>query len=506
MRKQAIFRADATTRMGTGHIMRCVALAQAWRDNGGEVTFLSRCENHALCQRIYKEGFGFVFVERPHPDPDDLQQALGLLRDNHGQGDTPCFVLDGYHFDPDYQKSIRSAGGKSLVIDDCHHLSHYHADILLNQNTYAPEIKYQTGPDTVLLLGTRYVLLRSEFSAYQDFERRIPERASRVLVTLGGADPDNATLTVLRGLAHADVPGLEARIVIGPANPHASILEDETAGLGFPAELLSSVEDMPGLMAWADIAVSAAGSTSWELCFMGVPFLAVVLADNQEGIAQGLDKRGAAVNLGRADSLGARDVARAVKGLCLDFVRRGEMSRNGRALVDGCGAERAVMHLRDEKFYLRPVRREDSKPLWQWANDPEVRRVSFRPGPISWEDHVKWFAGKLKDPGCRHYLALDSGDTPIGQIRFDVRGEDACVSVSVAGDKRGSGLGSRLVKEGTGRFVHETPIKHVSAFVKKENLVSVKTFQKAGFVKHGEQEVHGCPSVHMLYAETTRNH
>jgi spore coat polysaccharide biosynthesis predicted glycosyltransferase SpsG len=128
-------RADATTEIGTGHIMRCIALAQAWQAHGGEVTFLSHCQSTALRERIIEEGFSFISIDHPHPHPDDLSQTI-----NYVQHLSPFpfplshawLVLDGYHFTPDYQKAIRDAGIHLLVIDDMNHLPHYHADILLN--------------------------------------------------------------------------------------------------------------------------------------------------------------------------------------------------------------------------------------------------------------------------------------------------------------------------------------------------------------------------------------
>ncbi|HBE44959.1 MAG TPA: hypothetical protein DDW17_05780 [Deltaproteobacteria bacterium] len=104
------------------------------------------------------------------------------------------------------------------------HLPHYHADILLNQNIYAPELNYSCDEDTILLLGSRYVLLRKEFLKYKDFKRTIPKKAKNILVTLGGADPDNVTLKVIKALNLMGDPDIEVKVVVGPANPHIKSL------------------------------------------------------------------------------------------------------------------------------------------------------------------------------------------------------------------------------------------------------------------------------------------
>ena len=195
-------------------------------------------------------------------------------------------MLDGYHFDPAYQKAIREAGYRLLVVDDTAHLPAYHADVLLNQNIYAPQLTYSYDPHTVLLLGPMYALLRPEFLVWKEWERHIPDTARHILVTLGGGDSDNVTLKVIQALHDIRLPDLEIRVIVGPANPHRDSLVAAIEHGPHSVELLFDVTDMPGLMAWADIAVSAAGSTCWELLFMGLPSLVGVLADNQVPIAE----------------------------------------------------------------------------------------------------------------------------------------------------------------------------------------------------------------------------
>jgi spore coat polysaccharide biosynthesis predicted glycosyltransferase SpsG len=196
MKQNLIIRADADAHMGTGHIMRCIALAQAWQERGGDVTFLSHCDSEALRKRVIDEGFDFIPIEKPHPDSYDLGHTLKILEQFKIQNSKfkTWFVIDGYHFTPHYQKAIRENGYKLLVIDDMAHLDHYHADILLNQNIHASSLHYSCDRDTVKLMGCEYVLLRKEFLKYKDCKREIPEKAKKILVTMGGADPDNVTL------------------------------------------------------------------------------------------------------------------------------------------------------------------------------------------------------------------------------------------------------------------------------------------------------------------------
>ncbi len=336
-------RADSTSQIGTGHLMRCLALAQAWKDRGGKVTFLSQCDSKYLYQRIIDEGFEFVPIEKPHPDFCDLVYTLKTLEQLRTQNSElrTRVVLDGYHFTPDYQKAIVDSGYILLLIDDEGLADHYYADIILNQNLHARKNLYQfIEPDTHLLVGTQFVLLRQEFLKWTDWEREIPDKAGKILVTMGGSDPDNVTLKVIRALSKLDESELEVIIVAGPANPNINSLEKELNHSPFAFRLLSSVNDMPGLMAWADLAVSAGGSTCWELAFMELPSINIVLADNQNIIAESLDNAGIAVNLGWHNDLSIKNLTHELKGLINSSKKRRQMSNRGRLLIDGHGAYR----------------------------------------------------------------------------------------------------------------------------------------------------------------------
>ncbi len=211
----AIFRVDASESIGTGHLMRCIALGQAWQDNGGKVLFISHCENVALKKRLTEEGFDFIPMDKQHPDPLDLEYTLRTLHQLSIQRSWSYswLVVDGYHFDSAYQKSIKDAGYKLLWIDDYGHAGKICADIVLNQNISADESFYTHCESySQLLLGTNYALLRREFKQWQGWQRKIPNIARKILVTLGGGDPDNITLKVVKALKKVNISGLEATL------------------------------------------------------------------------------------------------------------------------------------------------------------------------------------------------------------------------------------------------------------------------------------------------------
>ncbi|MCX6983429.1 MAG: UDP-2,4-diacetamido-2,4,6-trideoxy-beta-L-altropyranose hydrolase [Lentisphaerae bacterium] len=463
-----VIRADASSSIGTGHIMRCFALAQSWQSEDGRVVFMSHCEDPTLRQRITNAGMEFISIANPHPDPRDLQTTLEFLRtcpagvrENQQSkiGNPTWFVLDGYHFDAVYQQAVRAAGYRLLVIDDMAHLPAYHADILLNQNLGAEKLKFNCDPDTTLLLGSGYVLLRKEFLVWRGWQREIPNVARNVLVTMGGGDPDNVTLKVIHALEQVQVDGLEAVVVVGGSNPHYEILQSAIRNLQLKIRLERDAYNIPELMAWADVAITAGGSTCWELAFMGVPSLVIILADNQGEIAESLGRAGVSLNLGWFHQVSVRQIAVELKNLLHASERRKHMSQLNKQLVDGEGSMRVLEAMVPYDLMLRPVREEDLDLLWRWANDPVVRQTAFKSMPIPWEEHQQWFFSKRRDPQCYHFIVLNNKGIPVAQVRFDVSEDETEVSVSVDKEHRGKGYGSLVINLGIKELIRTNSIR-----------------------------------------------
>jgi UDP-2,4-diacetamido-2,4,6-trideoxy-beta-L-altropyranose hydrolase len=340
-----VIRADAAPHMGTGHVMRCLALAQACQDRGGRPIFAMAGGDPAIAARLAREGMALVSLASPPGSAADAAEVTQLAL----AAPTAWVVVDGYHFDAAYQRRLKDAGLRLLVIDDYAHAGQYHADIVVNQNLGAAAALYpRRRPGSRLLLGPAYVLLRREFLKWRDWPREIPPKAGKVLVTLGGSDPDNATLKVLKALLQVKVEGLTAMVVVGGANPHRQELQSWVRKAAPLIRLETDVEDMPRRLAWAEAAVAAPGSTAWELAFMGVPSLLLVLAENQRAKAEHLQALGVAHYLGWQQEVDSEAMAGALTQLLLSAETRAQMSRRGRELVDGQGAWRVMRQLQGE--------------------------------------------------------------------------------------------------------------------------------------------------------------
>jgi UDP-2,4-diacetamido-2,4,6-trideoxy-beta-L-altropyranose hydrolase len=326
-------------------MMRTLALAQMCTLGGGNAVFLSYCRVDWLRKTIEESGISYLSLDRSHPDPADLQRTLETLNkmDRSRNHEVPVWlVADGYHLDAAYQRAVRDAGRALLVIDDTACEPHYYAHLLLNQNLNAAELAYSCEPDTQLLLGTRYALIRPEFLNWATWRRRIGDKAENILVTLGGSDPWNVTSKVLRALRLLGRQSLRVKVVVGPANEHSCESQDLAEKHGFNFELVQATRQMPELMAWADLAISAAGSTCWELALMKVPSIVLAVADNQLGIANALGNAEAAMNLGRPTDVSEAEIAAAVHALIEEADLRRQVSARISRLVDGKGTMRLL--------------------------------------------------------------------------------------------------------------------------------------------------------------------
>lgn len=333
-----LIRADADTRMGAGHVLRCLALAQEWQGERAQVVFALGRSSEALLTRLRCEGMSVARVHATPGSCTDATETIELARHYHAGG----VVIDGYQFDGQYLRRLQRAVRPSLLVTDLPWTEPCCADLVLNSSPQAHAGMYAVrAPHTQLLLGLDYVPLRREFRARRERQREVPAVARRVLVTIGGGDADNLTLRVLTALARLPMTDLEVRVVLGTNNPHYDTVAKACAACSFKTSVEQSATDMAALMTWADVAISASGGTCWELAIMGVPAVVFAVAENQEPIAAALVARGVVENPGPPDVC-ETVLPQVLAALLNDPLRRAEMSRRGREMIDGRGAERVV--------------------------------------------------------------------------------------------------------------------------------------------------------------------
>jgi len=353
------FRVDASLEIGTGHVMRCLTLAEALRENGAEVLFISRALPGDMIDRIETRGFSIKRLPKPDgaataaPPAHASWAGVSWQRDAE-ETDTALkasaldwLVVDHYAFDERWEKAVRRNGMQIMVIDDLADRPH-DCELLLDQNLGREPDDYQAlVPDHCkLLIGPTYALLRPEFAQLREesLERRRCPRLKCLLITMGGMDKDNATSRVLDALRDCSLPDeLTIEVAMGGNAPWLEAVQKKAASMPWPTHVRLDTPDMARRMVTADLGIGAAGSTSWERCCLGLPSLIIVVADNQASAAKALGKSGAAVVLQPGQEL-----VQTLRELLLPSemeARLKSLSLLAAELVNGTGAVRVARHL-----------------------------------------------------------------------------------------------------------------------------------------------------------------
>jgi UDP-2,4-diacetamido-2,4,6-trideoxy-beta-L-altropyranose hydrolase len=473
--------------------MRCLALAQAWQDREGECIFAMAQPIPALEGRLRSEGFELVRLEASIGSRDDAGKVLDIVR----RRDARWIAVDGYHFGADYHRVLKDAGQKVLLVDDYGQTGTYFADLVLDQNAGTRESLYhRREPNTKFLLGPRYSMLRREFTLWCEWKREFPPIARKILITMGGSDSENVTCRVIQALDTLRRIEPEMIVVAGGSNPHIAQLRD----LSQSRARLRLEIDAPNIstfMAWADLAISTAGSTCWEMCLLGLPAIVIPVAYNQLELARQLDRRKIATQL-PLKQLTSAAIATTVQRLMADSGLRRHMSARGRQLVDGRGSARVVAAMRANEFTLRRAVPDDCVKLWEWANDPRVRQASFSSAEISWEEHQRWFNRKVRDEQCL-WLIWDDGETVVASVRVQMATRtDGEISIAIAPQYRGQGVAPNFLQLAVTYAFTNSSLLRVHALIKASNRTSLSAFENAGFLLCGTTVVKDCDAYHYI--------
>lgn len=347
------FRADASKRIGTGHIIRCLTLAEEIQLQGGRCYFICRHIPATLAQMILTAGHQLIRLTAQDtlPNTSKLDHAdwLGTNQSFDAEEtvaaiaslDLDWMMVDHYALDQCWESLIATTGVRIGVIDDLADRTHS-CKIFINQNLVSnPESLYinKLPHDCKWLIGPEYALLRDEF-LHQQVSRPVRKALNSMLVFFGGIDTDNLTITTIAALAELHWPEVSVDVVIGSLHPHKAAVEQQCLNLGFTCHIQTN--RMAQLMAKADIAIGAGGSASWERAYMGLPSVLVSVAENQTAIAQAVSQQGAACFLGGIQEFSKEAIQQALLGLRQQPQTLEAMSKQCLLLCDGLGKKRIV--------------------------------------------------------------------------------------------------------------------------------------------------------------------
>tara|TARA_R110002020_G_scaffold20990_12_gene71000 strand:- start:2409 stop:3515 length:1107 start_codon:yes stop_codon:yes gene_type:complete len=357
------FRADASVQIGTGHVMRCLTLAEELRRQGHQCLFICRNHEGHLADLITQKGFELHLLQPPErletlaknvivpahanwlsvPWQTDANQTHEVLSSYNAD----WLIVDHYALDANWERQLAEVVGQIMVIDDLADREHECA-VLLDQNLGHEPIDYEALiPSTCMkLIGPPFALLRPEFAELRpaSLERRHSPEIKRILISLGGVDQANVTGQVLEALSNSTLsPKTELDIVMGGGAPHLEAVKKQASKLHFQATVSVSVSDMAERMCAADFSIGGAGSTSWERSCLGLPSIILVIADNQKEVAKQLGQMKAAIVLECCDL--PNYLTLNIGNLLNDIHYMRSLALNASCVTDGVGVARVMEKL-----------------------------------------------------------------------------------------------------------------------------------------------------------------
>lgn len=503
------FRTDASTQIGTGHVMRCLTIADALKKSGSDCIFICRQLPGNLTELIKNRGHNtitlpikFISELKFNPlslyeewlgtdittDAKEVKKALqGYILD--------WLIVDHYALESKWERSLRSIASRIMVIDDLANRPH-DCDLLLDQNLGREINDYSNlvGANTHKLIGPKYALLRPEFALYRDYSltRRANPQLKTILISLGGVDQENITERILSEINRFNFNiNFNITVVLGEHSPWLSNVKKYAEGMKIPTLVLSSISNMAKLMSESDLAIGAAGSSAWERCFLGLPSLILILAENQRQGAIAIENAGAAMLM-----KSYKEVPKVIEKLLLKESYRCillNMSKRSSVVcpIDSIDSiDKIIFYLNKYKLSARKITQSDERLLFEWANDPLTRMNGFANEQVTLPIHKAWFAERLKDNDKYTMFIIEENSRPLGQVRFEkTNSGEWKISYLVSPTYRGQGLGFGVLNCGINIFKsNQTDIK-LWAEVKKTNIRSRRIFTKLEFEQ--VQEING---------------
>lgn len=475
------FRVDASAEIGSGHLMRCLALADTLREHGASTLFVTCAEEQPWRALLRQHGHAVAALSGDLADPalDAVETRAALAKTTP----TDWLVVDHYALDSEWETALRAFCSHIFAIDD---LGRPHnCALLLDQNVLDDEQAYRelVPVSCRRLLGPRYALLRPDFATERGDCSFRGNAVKSILINFGGSDPTQEIGKALEAFFAARLDdSVRADVILGSANPCASTILQRYGG-NPRLTLIPHTDRMAAAMAGMDLAIGAGGVSMWERACLGLPSITVTTADNQKRGAEWLAEQGGHLLLGDSATVTEQNLAEALACLAGNSRLRTLFARTGTALVDGRGCERVAQHLLGSRILLRLATTADCDTIYAWRNAEVNRRYSGDERPIPIEDHRQWFAGMTVDPS-RIMLIGEADSGPVGVLRFDLEDAEAVVSVYLVPGRHGMGWGETLLGSGADWLrTHLPKIATVRARVKSGNQASLAVFGRAGYLE-----------------------
>lgn len=500
---QVVFRVDASSEIGTGHVIRCLTLAKALRKREVKCEFICRPHVGNLIDLIRREGFEVTELSSSGNSGKSGVGEISLAHENwlgvHWREDSEGVILalngrrsdwlivDHYALDSRWEKTLRPYFKKIMAIDDLADRVH-DCDVLLDQSLvedWSRRYEGLTPANCRHLLGPQYALLQSEYTKCLPFAAPRLKHIRNILIFFGGVDNLNLTGMAIQAFTGLNRSDISLDVVISSSSIHSETIKSQIQFFK-NITLHETLPSLAQLILKADLAIGASGTTTWERCCLGLPSLVVTVAKNQRLIAKVLHERGIVRWLGDPVDVSSNTIQAEILRL---LNKEGEVkswSERCKGVVDGRGADRMAMCLTlsaSSQVKVRPACIDDETLLLGWKNDLAVRLSSFNSSEVDLATHRDWFYRKLRNQvDCRIYIIASECNLPIGQVRFDFDGTAWNIDYSLDFIARGRGLGVKILQDAIKALKQSTEGQILLlGLVKPENKASQRVFERIGF-------------------------
>lgn len=464
----AAFRVDGSEKIGLGHVMRCLTLADRLKQNQVNSIFISR--NKELSNLIQRRGYFLCILSSANlTEYDDAKESLEYILNNH----VSILVVDHYQLSQDWESIVAPHISCLAVIDDLVQSTHQ-SDLVINSNPLVIEEDYASlcSHQTRYLLGCDYVLLGQPFIEKRkelDFIDAEPVCINNILVSVGATDPKQYSLKALEDIEKSDFLGHVDLVVSSSCQ---WIKTYKFKDYGFSLSVHIDTTNLPSLIVQSDFAIGSIGNSSWERNFLGLPSLVLITADNQKSLAEFIKKNELAYVIDESELL-------MTISLVLNTSIQPDINtirQNGLKLFDGNGAHRIVKELFSFGFNTHLTTEEDSQDLFQWQNQFGAREFSRNPDAPSLQEHNSWFIKAMANEKIRMWI-ITLYNIKVGYVRLD--DHELHEEISILVDKRFHGLS--IAKMAVDFANSKSLYKNVMAYVHPENIASVRVFTSCGY-------------------------
>lgn len=499
-----VFRADASSTIGGGHVYRCLTLAHAIKQQDASQTIVFVChlgQGH-MGDVIQAQGFELIDIEQPLSS-SEMRQVLLQQQNSHT---IDWLIIDHYQINIHYQKQLHPLVRNLMVIDDLANRGH-HCDLLFDQSLNRHPSDYQpwlTNSNCGVICGSQFALLRDEFSALKPqaiLKRKSFKQINNVLIAISATDPDNISGQIISQLINLPVNSASKNwhytLVLTSKAQHLAAIKEQVKLSTLNITLALDVTNMAELMLNHDIAIAAAGGAMLERCAMGLPSIIIGVVDNQTHIINALAKQQIAIAVMDKSELADKLNSVLINLETIDHQAYQHIANNAFKTCRGDGAAYVAVQLQTKNHqhndYLQRVTSAHCKLIFDWQQHPKTRAFARNPNPPTWDEHQHWFANTLassdNNSEINFYLLMHKGQSA-GFVRLNAKtlafehGEKGPqtivgkeVSIALNPDCHSKGLGVTALKLLT--ELHRD--SKLLAFIDENNIASVKAFERAGF-------------------------